>query len=128
MPYVLFSIDRVSDVHTLAKFIRYIDTLEVMNKTRGRMKLCFGSWEGMMEQSFIMRQDDFDTFVRNSGYVTDQASFLHVPDDVRQPCVLEYQDGSRFGVGPMRKVTKDYAMMQKGWTYRPDIDCYYVAE
>ena len=127
MSYIIFSIDNVTDTHTLAKFMRYIDTLNVMQKTKGSMQICYGSWEGVIEQSFIMRRDDFDKHVRHSGYVSCQESFLHVPADRRQPCVLEYQDGTKIGIGPMQSVTKEHALTLSGWTFNPKLNEYFAA-
>ena len=127
MSYVLFSIDRVDDLYTLSKFLRHVDTNRAMKKMQGEMKLCFGSWQGVIEQSFIMRQDDYDTFVKPYGFTDQQESVLLVPEDTRQPCVLVYGNGTKMGIGPMREVSKEDAMAQAGWTYRPDLGLYFVA-
>ncbi len=53
--YVIFAIDNDDNVHTNAKFLRYVDEREVMGKTKGKMKLCIGSYKGKLERSYIMR-------------------------------------------------------------------------
>ena len=42
MNYVIFSIDDVHEVHTLAKFTHTVDVHRVMQRMQGDMKICVG--------------------------------------------------------------------------------------
>jgi hypothetical protein len=123
---VIFSIDNSSDVHQQAKFLRYVDGLRAMGKLVGGVSQCIGCYKGTLERSYMMLLVDFDKYIRNSGFVSDQESFLHIPGDVRQPCVLEYQtSGVREALGPMKEfpMALDYV---DSWTYIEETGKYYV--
>lgn len=124
---VVFAIDNGCDVHPQAKFLRYIDTLRAMGKFRGMFAPCIGNYRGEMERSYMMLAADFETHVRNSGYIDKQESILRIPGDVRQPCVLEYlEDGTREALEPMQRVHSNEAHMFQGWTYVEKTGAYYV--
>jgi hypothetical protein len=127
MNYIVFSIDNVSDIRTLSKFLRHVDTQAAMQKMTGRMLPLIGSWQGVMEQSFIMLAVDYDKHVRHSGYTDNQECIMHVPSDARQPATLEYPCGKRESIGKMQNVSKDVAMQHDGWTYNIELDKYFVA-
>jgi hypothetical protein len=101
LEYVIFSIDNVDDLHTQARFFRWVDTLRAMEKLTGTLHSCIGSYEGDLERSFMMLAIDFDKYIVNSEYVKDQECFLRVPGDQRQPCVLEDKHGNRLSIPPM---------------------------
>lgn len=122
---VIFSIDGSYSVHKQAKFLRYVDTLRAMGKLVGGVSQCIGSYNGTLERSYMMLLVDFDKHVRNSGFVSEQESFLHVPGDTRQPCVLEYQaSGVREVLDVMTEVGDGYTAMN--WTYVEEKDKYYA--
>lgn len=123
---VIFSIDKAHDLHTQAKFLRYLDTLRAMGGLRGYVASCVGSYNGDIERSYMMPLVDFNNHVRDSGYVDNQESFLRVPGDVRQPCVLEYQDRQVEVLGPMYQVSKDKAQEYDAWTYVEATGHYFV--
>jgi|SRR6056297_3983273 len=123
---VIFAIDKSDDVHTQAKFLRHIDTLRAMGKLRGVFASCIGCYKGDMERSYMMLMVDFDTHVRKSGYVDNQESFLRVPGDVRQPCVLEYQDGQVQVLGTLKRIHANERPLYNGWTYVEKTGAYYV--
>lgn len=127
MHYVIFSIDNVSDLHTKAKFLRYVDTLRAMNYLKGTMKLCIGSYNGILEDSFIIRGDDFERYIRSSGYLDNQESLLHVRGK-GMVCVFEYLVGGLDPAGRLVQVNASEAMTKSGWTYRPDLNIYWTLE
>ena len=127
MQYTIFSIDNAQDMRIMARFLRHVDTQAAMQKMTGRMLPLIGSWQGVMENSFIMLTVDYDKHVRHSGYVDNQECILHVPSDSRQPSVLELPCGNYHSVGVMRKVSKDAAMQHDSWTYNIELDSYFVA-
>lgn len=127
MHYVIFSIDGVSDLHTKAKFLRYVDTLRAMNILKGNMKLCIGMYNGVLEDSFIIRGDDYNNHIRLSGYLKEQECVLHVRGK-SMLCEFEYSGGEIEYAGRMLQVTASEAMTKSGWTYRPDLNIYWTLE
>lgn len=127
MGYVIFSIDNWTDLHTKAKFFRHMDTLRSMGKLNGKLLSLIGSWEGQLEDSFLLDQEDFETHVRHSGFVEDQTAFVIVSEEKSMPVRLDSIWGS-LKVGRMKAVTKKKALAQDGWTYRPDTNTYYIIE
>ena len=123
---VIFAIDKSDEVHTQAKFLRHVDTLRAMGKLRGVFASCIGCYKGDMERSYMMLMSDFNEHIRRSGYVDKQESFLRIPGDVRQPCVLEYQDGQADVLGPMVSLHASEAHMFDGWTYVEKTGRYYT--
>lgn len=129
--YVIFSIDNVHDLRTLSKFTHHLDVMQAMQRLEGSVVLSIGSYKGQMEQSFIMLRDDFDKHVRGSDWIKDQESILHLEDGHRGVVYgdLEYlADGSSEHIGIMREVPLAEAMKHDGWTYRPDLNTYWIME
>ena len=123
---VIFAIDNNTDTHTVAKFLRYLDTVRAMRKMNGTVTHCIGCWEGILEPSYMMDQVDYDAHVKDSGFVDKQVCVLHVPGDTRQPCTLVYPDGKHESVGPMREVSASEALQAMGWTYVQATGKYFV--
>jgi hypothetical protein len=129
--YVIFSVDNVQDVRTLAQFSHHLDMKRAMQKTKDSVKTCIGSYKGVMEQSFIMSRDDFDLVVRDSQWIKDQESILHIEDGNAGKVYGELEflvDGSRQYLGQVSEVSQDEAMQHDGWTYRPDLNKYFIVE
>jgi len=129
--YVVFSIDNVTEMRTLKRFLKVVDTAKAMKKMEGDMKLCIGSYKGVMEQSFIMRQDDFEAFVVPNGFVQNQESFLILEyghKDVVYASLLWNESKRHEPIGRMVEVSHKKALRQDAWTYRPDLNAYFVAE
>lgn len=124
MNYVLFSIDNVTDTHALAKFLRHFDTQVAMGKTKGYLVQCIGSYEGRLELSFICSRKDYVDYVVPFGAVNNQDCVIEIQGD---DCYLTDNDlifSSYMGI--MKQVTKKRAMKSDGWTYRPDLNAYFV--
>lgn len=127
MDYVIFSIDKWNDLHTMAKFTRHMDTLRAMDKLKGNVVSLIGGYKGKMEASFIVSRKDFEDHVRPSGYVDNQESFLYVSNSKR--CYLRYNDGYIEEIGICKEVSKDVAMSDhEGFTYHPISETYWVVE
>lgn len=126
MRYTIFSIDDVSNIRALAKFTRHVDTLNAMNKLNGNVVQCIGSYKGVLEVSFIMRTDDYAKWVEPYGYTKEQESVLQVSACNKQYADLVFANGSRMNVGSLRDVTKEEALTQEAWTYRPDTNQYWI--
>jgi len=129
--YVIFSVDNVQDVRTLAQFSHHLDMKRAMQKTKDSVKTCIGSYKGVMEQSFIMSRGDFDLVVRGTKWVENQESILHIEDGNAGKVYGELEflaDGSRQYLGQVSEVSQDEAMQHDGWTYRPDLNKYFIVE
>lgn len=128
--YVIFAIDNDNDLHTVSKFLRHVDTQRALGNIKGTLKPCIGSYKGQMENSYIMRLDDFDLVVSGSGYVDNQESILLVEEGHRGVLygTLLFSSISMKDqpLGILRAVPPERAMTHDGWTYRPDLDTYYV--
>jgi hypothetical protein len=133
--YVIFSIDNVHDLHSLSKFLHYMDVQRAMQRMQGEMKLCVGSYKGVLEQSFIMTELDFALFIQGSEYVQNQESVLLVEDGHHGEMYasLYYMskgecDGEHVSLGLLKSVDKSVALAQDAWTYRPDLNIYWITE
>ena len=142
--YVIFAIDNDNDLHTNAKFLRYMDEREVMGKTKGKMKLCIGSYKGKLERSYIVRWDDFMEHIAESGYVDNQESVLILRDGYYGVTYATLKFNSAYNtdwpaefpnvgyddlfLGAFKSIPANEAQYEEAWTYRPDLDTYYVCE
>lgn len=88
---VIFSIDRVSDLHTLSKFTRYLDNLRAMEKLKGDVVQCIGRFNNEYELSWIVCRQDFDEHILGTDWVDNQECFLHLPGSPIEKCWLYYQ-------------------------------------
>jgi len=125
----VFAIDDNIDTHTVAKFLRHVDTHRAMGRLKGAVVHCIGSWtddEGWthLEPSFMMDSEDYNAFVVNSGYVDNQLCVLKVPGDTRQPCSLRFKNGYRQALGPMRETKSPHKA--DSWTYVQETGKYFT--
>ena len=100
----VFAIDNNIVTHTLAKFLRHVDTQRAMGNLKGSIVHCIGSWvddDGYthLEPSYMVDSVDYYAVVADSGYVDKQICVLKVPGDTRQPCSLEFRKGYSQGLG-----------------------------
>lgn len=133
--YVIFSIDNVHDLHTLAKFTHHIDVQRALRHMKGDMKLCIGSYKGVLETSFIMTEHDFGALIEGSIYIEQQESVLLVEDGHKGEMYasLHYLskgvcDGEHVSLGRLKSVDKSVALGKDAWTYRPDLNVYWITE
>ena len=56
---IIFAIDNNTDFHTVAKFMRHIDTARAMGYMKGGIVMATGYWEGELEASYIMDEIDY---------------------------------------------------------------------
>ena len=122
---VIFAIDNDKDTHAVAKFLRHVDTEQVMGRF-GPMQHLIGSYEGVMECSYMIDTRDLPKVQR---FIEKQDRVLHVPADTRQPCHLEFireSDWRDMMLGPMREVSHATALTQYAWTYNLATGKYFV--
>ncbi len=124
LKYTIFSIDNFTVLHTLAKFLRLVDTKQMMGQMEGTMKPLVGSYKGKMEYSFIMRTDDFFKHVANSGYVDKQECIMQVSECNKKYTQLVYPDGETEYLGCMTEA-KGLAFL-KAYSYDPSQDKYFT--
>ncbi|AFM54606.1 hypothetical protein P12053L_01 [Celeribacter phage P12053L] len=127
--YVIFAIDNDNDLHTVAKFMRHVDTQQALDRMKGTLKHCIGSYNGELETSYIMTFEDFEQHVKKSGYIDNQESILMFEKGHRGVTygTLVYSGSAKdVPLGVMHAVSKDEAMLCDAWTYRPELDTYYV--
>lgn len=127
MKYTIFSIDNPNDWHTMAKFMRHVDSLRALSKLKGEVIQCVGMWEGRLEPSFLCRTDDFEDHVRSKGWCDNQEAVLQVSECNKQYAqFLWLETGHTEFAGSLKSVSKDTALKENGFTYRPDLDTYWV--
>lgn len=114
---IIFAIDNNTDLHTVAKFMRHMDTQRALGDFKGNLTQCIGFWEGELEPSYMLNEVDYRRFVEPMGFTDGQVCILHVPADTRQPCTLESAGGDRHSVGVMREVKPSEALGLDAWTY-----------
>lgn len=111
---VIFSVDKPHLLNPYQKALRQLDTLRATVMT-GTVTTIIGSYERKLEPSFMILATDWDDHVRKGlkEFMKEQKSILRVPGDVRQPCTLEFLDGSDSVVlGPMEQ-----GIGYEGWSY-----------
>lgn len=134
MAYVIFSIDNVTNVHTLAKFLRHMDTQKALGNMEGRMKTLIGSYLGVMEYSFVCNEADFNNHVATMGFTSGQESILKLTNTFngrtskRTLASLVYSSGDIEQLGELKSVSKDDALSEDGWTYDPTTNQYFIVE
>ena len=127
MPYVIFTIDFENNPHRMNIFMNFI--AEKAPDMAGNVLPMIGCYKGKREHSFICREDDFNEFIRNTAFMRGQESILIVASGNKMEAVLEYlSDGRIVGLGCMHEVCKEEAMQAEAWTYRPDLDVYWIAK
>lgn len=92
----------------------------------GNFIQCVGSWEGKLEPSFICQTRDYEDHIKTSGYVDGQECVLQVSECNKQYAQLLYPNGTTESLGSLKSVAKDRAMEEAGWTYRPDLNTYWI--
>lgn len=133
MEYVVFAIDQGTETHSVAKFLRHIDTQRAMGNMKGNMVHAIGSWKGNIEQrlepSYILCRKDYEEFVVPLGYTSGQESVMVTSQDTRQPARLLSADLSEYitTMLPVREVSAEDAMQAVGWTYNLKTNKYFVA-
>ena len=135
-PYVVFSIDNVSDVYTLSKFLRYMDNKKVMKALHdpSGLVLAMGSYMGELEQSFILDKRDFYELLSEGKvghfFVQDQECVMVVQTGHNNVmyCNMHYANKGIVPMGQLIEVDVMTAYESGGWTYRADTMRYYTCK
>lgn len=122
-PTVIFSINNTSPMGCCS----FYEQLALRGVGERHIKALLGSYNGGQEVSFIMAQDMFDLHVRDTLFLDSQESVLHVTGCNKAYAVLEYlADGRREGLGSMCEVDREIAETYPSWTFRPDLNRWYI--
>jgi len=125
MKYTIFSIDGVERTDNLRKFLNFILENKAYDNIKHNCIQCIGSYKGELELSFIMRISDFKVVV-DAGFVDGEESFVEFSECNKRYADLVWKDGVRQGLGSLKSVTKEEAMKHDSWTYRPDMNTYWI--
>ena len=123
----IFSIDNVSEHRSLSKFLHHMDKEKAIGRMSGNLVQCIGSYKGKLELSFIVSGSDYAAHIANSRWIKDQECVLEVTECNKQYATLIYGNGEKVGIGSLKSVDKDAALSQEAWTYRPDVDQYWIS-
>jgi len=130
--YVIFAIDNDDDLHTNAKFMRHMDEARAMGKLKGNCVLCIGSYNDVLERSYLVSAYDFVNVVADSGYLDNQESILSLETGYkgRTYATLRYRkdDADPISLGEFRSISPYEIGEHRSWTYRPDLGIYFVAD
>lgn len=124
MRYTIFSIDDEKSA-TLRQSFEFM--FKDDKRTVGNLIPLVGCYNGKQENSYICYTTDFQSFVKPMGFVANQESILRVSECNKKYTVLEYLDDRQtVSLGCMKSVTHREANFENDWTYRPDIDQYFI--
>jgi len=124
---VCFAIDNPHDVHTVAKFMRYMDTKRVMGELTGSLIQCVGFWEGELEPSYIMNVVDYEKFVVPMNFTDNQDCVMYIPGDTRQSCTMKFRDEEQiYSLGPLKRVKHEEVHKYFSYTYLLATKTYWV--
>ena len=126
LDYVIFSIDNSTDLHTLAKFTRWIDTKRALTELKEEPWVLIGKWRGKLENSFLMRSQDFYKYVLPFEWVKNQEAIMKVSADKRMAAQIVSFDEEILAKGNLRQVSADSAFKSEGFTYCPKRNIYWV--
>ena len=124
MARVIFSIDNYYDLHSLAKFLRYMDTKRASGMLRGKFEILMGSWGGIPEVSFECEAQDFADYVIPFGCNKGQDSILVIFDQIDVFLVSGSRASER--IGTWTEVSELEAKMAEGYTYKPEEEKWYL--
>lgn len=124
--HVTFSFDNNDNLHSNAKFYRYLDTLHALGKLTYEPKLGTGMWNNYLEPIVMMDYNDFVEHVYYTEWVSQQECFLRLAP--RNPRTSLYYDGYLFNedmkgeyLGSWKEVTADKAYENNAYSHFGDL-------
>jgi len=123
MKYVIFSIDGQEDY---VERMLFENSFRTSKKTVGSLKPLTGSYKGAKEYSYICLAKDF--FVICGPWVLNQECILTVTECNKKYTHALYQDGTHEYLGCMKSVTEAEAKATDAWSYREDLDTYFITD
>ena len=123
--FIIFAIDNGTDDLRASNFEQAFNDFD---GRKGNLVKCLGYWEGVAEPSYIALREDFENIAKAGGWVDQQICTLAVTSCNKQYAQLEYPCGKLEQLGSMHEVTREEALASVGYTYRPDLNIYWVAK
>jgi hypothetical protein len=126
--HIIFSVERdymtLSDkVHANNKAMSFMDSRGI------DYKLAIGCYEGLGETSYIVSYSHYELILALAGK-HEQESILILSEATRhglRPATLYFlQSGDNIDMGYLTGCSKEYALKQNAYTYRPDLNQYWV--
>lgn len=134
MKYLCFSISDQSE-EGLAEFAKYVRFEQEAGQIENNVITARGSWGGETEASFIMNSLDFLRAVEGTKYVVGQECIMEISECNKRYADIVHLDEegmrleiSRFSVGCLKSVSREEAEANGDYTYRPDMDTYWIAQ
>ena len=100
------------------------------NENQIGFKQLIGSYKGTMEDSYIINKKYLKAIER-AGFLYAEESILLLGEDLgknRRRATLHFMNAFKpdQDIGILRAVVKDEALAQDNWSYRPDLDTYFI--
>lgn len=124
---VIFSIDP-KDMYETMKFYRHACDLKAGGKMLGKIIPCLSMYEGELEQSFLVKEADFFRHFFQSQYCMNQDTFMTVSTSGKHQIarIEDWYTEEVLTKGRLEEVTMKKAFKSKGFTYRPDMNAYWI--
>lgn len=122
MKYVIFAPDDQSPLG-----LSILKGMFLANDPVGNLLPLVGCYKGESEWSFICNVTDFENIVLPNGFVNNQESILRVSECNKKYAQLQFHDGRTESIGSLKSVDWEEAQKHDSWTYRPDMDVFWVA-
>jgi len=120
--YVVFSID-YDDNGTVRQFF---ENHFKSYATDNLVKL-IGMYDGKKENSYLCNERDFKDVVYKSRFIKNQECVMFVTACNKQYTTLVFlEDNKEVYLGCLKDVSEEIAMQSDAWSYRPDMDKYWV--
>jgi hypothetical protein len=122
---VIFSIDNGKNPNTALLFESSFNNHP---KRSSNLVPVEGGYEGTLEKSYTCNRKDFNEIVVDWGWVHNQHCVLGITSCNKAYAQLEYVNGDIEQIGCMHSVTKEEALSSLEYTYRPDLNLYWIAK
>jgi hypothetical protein len=131
--HVIFNFDNSHDLHSQAKFLRYIDTLQAKSELTYEPILGIGCWQGGLEGIVCMDYNDYYEFVDSLGFTEGQECVLVLnpvnPRQIhRKQGTLLFSDGTQKSIGEWTKLSAEQAQSFGSYTFFPRDKTYWVCK
>lgn len=123
--YCIFSIDDQSPLGR-NQFIGWFKGMAQAGLLTGELIPLIGYYKGQTEYSYICHTKNMYEIVA-AGFIDGQESVMLVSECNKQYARLAYSDGRTEGIGSLKSVNAEEALKHEAWTYRPDMDVYWIA-
>ena len=88
---IVFSVDDSWSSRALMRFLKYYEAEVAMQKAKP-LRMCIGTYKGYKEISFIIREEDYLDYVKDTSFVIKQESVVLI--DEANMAWLVYKDRS----------------------------------